>query len=90
VDIAITIFRVGVGIGAVLVGVGIILIALSLRPLTRDARALATDARRLATLAERELTGIIDGARGLTAQPRSPAGPTPVQSPDEREDERIA
>jgi vacuolar-type H+-ATPase catalytic subunit A/Vma1 len=65
-DIAITIFRVGVGVGAVLVGLGIILIAFSLRPLARDARALANDARRLANLAERELAGLIDGARELT------------------------
>ena len=36
-DVAITIFRVGVGIGAVLVGLGIVLIALYLRPVARDA-----------------------------------------------------
>jgi hypothetical protein len=66
-DIAVTIFRVGVGIGAVLVGLAIVLIAFSLRPLARDARALANDARRLANLAERELSSIIDGARQLTS-----------------------
>jgi hypothetical protein len=66
-DVAITIFRVGVGIGAVLVGLGIIFIALSLRPLARDARAMANDARRLANLAERELSSIMEGARELTA-----------------------
>ena len=65
-DIAITIFRIGVGAGAVLVGLGIILIAFSLRPLVRDARALANDARRLANLAEKELSSIVDGARELT------------------------
>jgi hypothetical protein len=66
-DVAITIFRIGVGIGAVLVGLGIIFIALSLRPLARDARALANDARRLANLAETELANIMRGARELTA-----------------------
>lgn len=65
-DVAITIFRIGVGVGAVLVGVGIVLIALSLRPLARDARVLARDARRLANLAETELTSIMGGARQLT------------------------
>ena len=66
-DVAITIFRVGVGVGAVLVGLGIIFIALSLRPLARDARALANDARRLANLAETELGNIVRGAQELTA-----------------------
>jgi hypothetical protein len=66
-DVAITIFRVGVGVGAVLVGLGIIFIALSLRPLARDARALANDARRLANLAETELGSIVHGARELAA-----------------------
>jgi hypothetical protein len=66
-DIAITIFRVGVGIGAVLVGLGIIFIVLTLRPLARDSRALANDARRLANLAESELAKIMDGARELTS-----------------------
>lgn len=129
-DVAVTIFRIGVGIGAVLVGLGIVMIALSLRPLARDARALANDARRLANLAERELSSIMDGARQLTAgteemtteladrldrlhreaqaleeritaeptvtitgvvgSPVSPSARPPVQSPDTREDERIA
>jgi hypothetical protein len=66
-DVAITIFRVGVGIGAVLVGLGIVLIALYLRPVARDARALANDARRLANLAETELGNIMGGARELTS-----------------------
>jgi uncharacterized protein YoxC len=66
-DVAITIFRVGVGIGAVLVGLGIVLIALYLRPVARDARALANDARRLANLAETELADIIGGTRELAS-----------------------
>ncbi|HET7582484.1 MAG TPA: hypothetical protein VFL75_07005 [Candidatus Limnocylindria bacterium] len=94
-DVAITIFRIGVGVGAVLVGLGIILIAIYLRPLARDARALANDARRLANLAERELSGLIDGARELGRDPDvtgriGPATVAPVQSPDATEDERIA
>jgi hypothetical protein len=84
-DIAILIFRIGIGVGAVLVGLGVIIIALSLRPVARDARALASDARRLANLAERELAG------RSTSEPATPsASAGPVQSPDTREDEQIA
>ena len=67
-DIAITIFRIGVGVGAVLVGLGIVLIAISVLPLARDVRALANDARRLANLAERELANIVAGARELRSE----------------------
>ena len=65
-DLAITIFWVGVGVGAVLVGIGVIMIALSLRPVARDMRALANDARRLTRLAESELTNLLGRARELT------------------------
>lgn len=72
-DLAITIFWVGVGTGALLVGIGVIMIALSLRPVARDARALANDARRLTRLAESELANMVgrtremaDGAEELT------------------------
>ena len=90
-DIAVLIFRVGVGVGAVLIGLGVILIALSLRPVARDARALANDARRLANLAERELAGLVEGSRDLPALPTPSSGPAgPVQSAETREDERTA
>ena len=72
-DLAITIFWVGVGMGALLVGIGVIMIALSLRPVARDTRALANDARRLTRLAESELSNMVgrtremaDGAEELT------------------------
>ena len=65
-DLAITIFWIGVGLGALLVGIGVIMVALSLRPLARDTRALANDARRLTRLAETELASMAGrgGARG--------------------------
>ena len=73
-DLAITIFWIGVGLGALLVGIGVIVIAVSLRPVTRDARALANDARRLTRLAETELANmagrtreIADGAEALSS-----------------------
>ena len=82
-------------LAAALIGLGVILIALSLRPVARDARALATDARRLANLAERELAAAMRRAPELNTPPEEAAAPSPapmrpVQSPDTREDERIA
>ena len=73
-DLAITIFWIGVGLGALLVGIGVVVIAVSVRPVTRDARALASDARRLTRLAEAELANlagrtreIADGTEVLTS-----------------------
>ncbi|HEY8178205.1 MAG TPA: hypothetical protein VIH19_06390 [Candidatus Limnocylindria bacterium] len=73
-DLAITIFWIGVGLGALLVGTGVMMIALSLRPVVRDTRALANDARRLTRLAEAELANmagrtrdIADGTEVLTS-----------------------
>ena len=73
-DLAITIFWIGVGLGALLVGIGVMMIALSLRPVARDTRALANDARRLTRLAEAELANmagrtrdIADGTEVLTS-----------------------
>ena len=64
-DLAITIFWIGVGLGALLVGIGVIVIAVSLRPVTRDARALASDARRLTRLAEAELASLAGRTREI-------------------------
>ena len=64
-DLAITIFWVGVGVGALLVGISVIMIAISLRPVARDVRALANDARRLTRLAESELTVLMGRTREI-------------------------
>lgn len=66
-DLALTIFRLGVGIGALLVGVGLVIAALSLRPLLRDVRSLAGDVRRLSRLADEELPGLLEHARTVAA-----------------------
>jgi uncharacterized protein YoxC len=66
-DLAETIFRIGVGIGVLLVGIGVIVLVVALRPLARDTRALANDARRLARVAEAELPEILTHARELSA-----------------------
>jgi uncharacterized protein YoxC len=65
-DIALTIFRIGVGVGALLVGIGVIIAVLALRPAARDVRALAADARRLLRLSESELPAIIEHARQVS------------------------
>jgi hypothetical protein len=67
-DLAITIFWIGVGVGAVLVGIGVMMIAFSLRPVARDARALANDARRLTRLAESELTVLMGRTREIAQE----------------------
>ena len=64
-DLAITIFWIGVGLGALLVGIGVIMIAVSVRPVARDARALANDARRLTRLAETELAAMVGRTRQM-------------------------
>lgn len=84
-DLAQTVFYVGVGIGAVLVGIGVLLAAIWLRPLSRDTRDLARDAARLARLLEEDLPERI-GPREDAGRPAIGS----VQSPDAREDEQIA
>lgn len=63
---ALTIFRVGVGIGVLLVGIGVVAAVLALRPAAREARALARDARRLLRQAEEELPAILEHARQVS------------------------
>ena len=46
-DLAVTIFYVGVGAGALLIGLALLILVFSLRRLSRDARVLAEDVRRL-------------------------------------------
>lgn len=66
-DIALTIFRVGVGVGAVLLGIGVIAAVIALRPLVRDTRALARDAARVNQLLDRELPELLQHARAVVA-----------------------
>jgi hypothetical protein len=67
VDLALTIFHLGVGIGALLVGLGIVIAAVSLRPLVRDVQALAGDTRRLSRLADEQLPQLLEHARTVAA-----------------------
>jgi len=52
-DLALTIFRFGVGVGALLIGLSLLLLVISLRGLARDARVLSGDLQRLNTLLAR-------------------------------------
>ena len=105
-DVAEVIFRVGVGVGALLIGIGLLALVLAIGPLSNDARSLANDVRRLTRLVEKELPRILDRAQPPPGPPtkgtseptldwigeRHPGRPTsgPVQSADQREDEQIA
>jgi hypothetical protein len=66
-DLAEVIFRVGVGVGALLVGLGLLVSVVALLPLARDLRGLAADTRRLARLAERDLPELLSQARSVAA-----------------------
>jgi uncharacterized protein YoxC len=66
-DVALTVFRVGVGIGAVLVGLALVIAVVWLRPLVRDVRALSRDAARLAQVVDEELPALLDHARSVAA-----------------------
>ncbi|HEX2195098.1 MAG TPA: hypothetical protein VHK63_09115 [Candidatus Limnocylindria bacterium] len=66
-DLALTIFRIGVGLGVLLVGIGLIVAVVSLRPLVRDTRSLARDVQRLARLAEEQVPELLAQARTVAA-----------------------
>ncbi len=66
-DIALTVFRVGVGIGALLLGVGMVAAVIALRPLVRDARGLARDAARVSRLLDAEIPELLERARTVVA-----------------------
>lgn len=88
-DLALTVFHLGVGIGALLIGIGVVLAAIALLPLSRDLRALARDARRLGNRLEQlESLAELDEDEPRPAIGRPAVGP--VQSPDAAGDERIA
>lgn len=66
-ELAETIFRVGVGVGALLVGIGLLVAVVAMIPLARDVRALARDTRRLSRLAETDLPQLLELARSVAA-----------------------
>jgi len=74
-DVAEVIFRVGVGVGALLIGIGLLALVLAIGPLSNDARSLANDVRRLTRLVEKELPRILERGRTVPVQPVDRAQP---------------
>ena len=66
-ELAETVFHVGVGVGALLVGIGLVVAVIALVPLSRDVRALARDTRRLSRMAETDLPELVELAREVAA-----------------------
>ena len=66
-DLALTIFNVGVGLGVLAAGAALVYLAWQTTPLIRESRALATDLRRLTRTTDQELRPILAHARELTS-----------------------
>lgn len=65
-ELALTIFNVGVGLGILAVGAAVAYLAWRLTPLIAETRALTQDLRRLARATETELRPMLDRARDAT------------------------
>jgi uncharacterized protein YoxC len=66
-ELVVTIFNVGVGLGVFLVGVAALIFAFSLLPLLKDTRGLVNDSRRLVSAADADLRPTIGHARELVS-----------------------
>jgi hypothetical protein len=66
-DVAVTIFNVGAGIGVLAAGAALVYLAWCTTPLIRETRALTTDLRRLIRTTDTELRPILAHARELTS-----------------------
>jgi hypothetical protein len=65
-DVALSIFNIGAGLGVLAAGVALLYLAWQAVPLIRESRALAADLRRLTRTADAELRPILAQARELT------------------------
>jgi uncharacterized protein YoxC len=66
-ELATTVFNIGVGVGLALVGIALVVLAIATVPLLRESRALVAESRRLAALIDTELRPILLGAREVTS-----------------------
>jgi len=66
-DLALTIFNIGAGIGVLAAGGALVYLAWQTTPLIRESRALALDLRRLARTTDQELKPILAHTRELTS-----------------------
>jgi hypothetical protein len=66
-DLALTIFNIGAGLGVLAAGGALAYLAWQTTPLIKESRALATDLRRLARTTDQELKPILAHTRELTS-----------------------
>jgi hypothetical protein len=66
-EVALTIFNIGAGLGVLAAGGALVYLAWQTTPLIRESRALATDLRRLARTTDQELKPILAHTRELTS-----------------------
>ena len=66
-DLALTIFNVGAGLGVLAAGVALAYLAWQATPLIRESRALTADLRRLTRTTDQELRPILAHTRELTS-----------------------
>jgi hypothetical protein len=62
-ELALTVFNIGAGVGILAVGVSVAYLAWRLTPLIAETRAMTEDVRRLTRATERELRPLLDRAR---------------------------
>lgn len=65
-ELALTVFNVGAGIGILAVGLAVAYLAWRLTPLIAETRALTSDLRRLTRATEGELRPLLERAREVT------------------------
>ena len=65
-ELALTIFNVGAGVGIALVGAAVAYLAWRLTPLIAETRELTRDLQRLSQVTETELRPLLDRAREVT------------------------
>ncbi len=66
-DLALSVFNIGVGIGVLAAGAALVYLAWRTTPLITESRALAADLRRLARMTDTELRPILAHTRELTS-----------------------
>ena len=66
-DLALTVFNIGAGLGVLAAGLALAYFAWHAAPLIRESRALAADLRRLTRTAETELRPILATTKELTS-----------------------
>ncbi len=66
-DLALSVFNIGVGVGVVAAGVALVYLAWRITPLITESRALTADLRRLTRMTDTELRPILAHTRELTS-----------------------